>query len=63
MLSSTYAGTYEEATQSWKLNRAEMLVRIDKQLTEAERRALQKKFWQEAPGAEKKRCNYVVVNF
>jgi hypothetical protein len=56
MLSSTFAENQKDAQQGWKLHRASVLVRIDKSMTEQQRKAADKTFWQTSPGDNDRRC-------
>ena len=57
MLSSTYEKNKQDAQQGWKLHRASVLVRIDRSMTEHQRTALDKVFWQTSPEDTNKRCD------
>jgi hypothetical protein len=55
-LTSTYDENKKDAQQGWKLHRASVLVRIDRSMTEQQRIAPDKVFWQTSPEDPNKRC-------
>ncbi len=57
MLTSTYDDNKKDAQQGWKLHRASVLVRIDGSMTEQQRRAPDKVFWQTSPEDTSRRCD------
>ncbi len=56
MLTSTYDQNKKDAQEGWKLHRASVLVRIDRSMTDEQREAQDKVFWQTSPVETNKRC-------
>ena len=55
-LSNTFEENDKNARQGWKLHRARILVRIDASMTEPQRTAPDKIFWQTSPSEPRERC-------